>query len=185
MSAPLDELYLEWLYEQVAVPDFHDKDLTWWKLLKILYRKEFFWDEVHIPNDENRAADGIALRGKFLMRNDISSADPEWLEMGCSVLEMMIALAQRIEFKVDSGQAYFWFWTMIGNVGLIGYSDERRFTKRLLERIDNILEDIINRNYEPSGLGGFFPLRYTRYDQRDRELWYQMNEFVLEQQLAG
>lgn len=185
MSAPLDELYFQWLYKQVAAPEFHDKDLTYWKLLKVLYQKEFFWDEQKVPNDENRAGDGTALRGTFLMRNGISSADPEWLEMGCSMLEMLIALARRIEFEVDSGSAYFWFWTMLDNIGLAGYSDERRFTKRLLYRIDSILEDVINRNYEPSGLGGLFPLRETRYDQRERELLYQMSEFIMEHRLAG
>lgn len=185
MSAPLDELYFQWLYGMVAAPGFHDKDLTYWKLLRVLYQKEFFWDEVHVPNDENRASDGIALRGEFLMRNDISFADPDWLDMNCSMLEMVIALARRIEFEAFAGSAYFWFWTMLDNLGLTGYSDERRFTKRLLYRIDCILEDVINRNYEPTGLGGLFPLRDPRHDQRERELWYQMNDFVLELEMAG
>jgi len=183
MSAPLDELYLSWLYEQVAVPEFHDRDLTYWKLLKILYQKPFEWDVV--KNDENRASDGIALRGQFILRKQIEEADPNWLEMDCSMLELMVGIAKRLEFEVGYGGAHYWFWVMMDNIGLIGFSDEKRFTKRQVARIESILDDVIERNYEPNGVGGLFPLKHSRYDQRKRELWYQMNDFILEKELAG
>jgi hypothetical protein len=183
-SGPLDELYLRWLYEQVAVPEYDDRDLTYWKILKVLYKKEFVW-VVANPNDENRIRDGIALRTEFLESRGISDADPVWIELGCSMLELMVGLAKRLEFMAENGKAHYWFWMLMDNIGLIGYNDERRFTGRLIDRIDDILDDVIYRNYEPSGHGGFFPLNKPRHDQRDRELWYQMCDYVLEKELAG
>lgn len=184
MSAPLDELYFQWLYEQVADPEFKDRELTYWKLLKILFQKEFVW---RIANDENRGHDGVALRVQFLREKEIDpdEVDPHWMDIGCSMLELMVGLARRLEFEVDKGKAHYWFWILMDNIGLSGYNDGRRFTVRLQDRIEDILNDVIYRNYEPSGLGGFFPLQSTRWDQRKRELWYQMSEYILERELAG
>jgi hypothetical protein len=184
MSEPLDELYFKWLYEQVAVSGFNDRDLTYWKVLKVLFTKEFIWVP-DIVNDENRIADGKALRSKFLMAESIYDVDPDWMAVGCSVLELMVGLSRRLEFEADKGKAHYWFWVLLENIGLSGYSDERRFTRRLLDRIDDILDGIIYRNYEQSGLGGFFPLQNSRYDQRYRELWYQMCDYIMEKELAG
>jgi hypothetical protein len=182
MQAPLDELYFKWLYEQVAAPDFHGKDLTYWKLLKILYQKNIIW---FVPNDENRIQDGVDLRKKFILQENIIDPDPEWLDMDCSFLELMVGLANRLAFMADNGEAYYWFWVMMDNIGLIGYSDERRYTQRLTDRINSILDEVICRTYEPSGLGGFFPLREPRHDQRKRELWYQMSDYIMERELVA
>lgn len=182
MSAPLDELYLRWLYEQVATSEFDDRDLTYWKILKILYQKEFVWI---IANDENRIHDGIALRSEFLHAAHILEVDREWYELGCSMLELMVGLAQRMEWNSDKGEAHYWFWILMENIGFLGYSDHRRFTKHRIQLIDDILDGIIYRNYEASGLGGFFPIKNSRHDQRQRELWYQMSDYIVEQELAG
>lgn len=184
MGVPLDELYFRWLYEQVAVSKFEDKDLTYWKVLKVLFTKEFVWVPDFV-SDKNRIQDGIALRMDFLNESDIHDVDPDWMGEGCSMLELMVGLARRLEFQADDGKTHYWFWILMENIGLSGYSDERRFTRRLLDRIDDILDGLIYRNYEPSGLGGFFPLRDPRRDQRDRELWHQMCDYILERGLAG
>lgn len=184
MDRPLDELYLEWLYEQVAVSRFDDRGLTYWKLFGILYKTEFVWVEA---NDENRIHDGVALRDRFLEEKGIEpgDVDPDWLDLGCSVLELMVSLAFRMEFETARGKAHYWFWIFLENIGLSGYSDIRRFTKGQVARIESILNDLVYRNYLPSGQGGFFPLESTRYDQRKREIWYQMSEYIWEKNLAG
>jgi hypothetical protein len=184
MSEPLDELYFRWLYEQVAVSKIRERDLTYWKVLKILFTTEFVWVN-EVINDENRIHDGLALRSKFIEAEGIDDVDPDWLTQGCSVLELMVGLSRRMEFEADEGKAYYWFWVLMENIGLDGYSDDKRFTKRAITRVENILEDLIHRNYESSGLGGFFPLQDSHHDQRDRELWYQMNDYILERELAG
>lgn len=183
-SEPLDELYFRWLYGRVAVSEIEDRDLTYWKVLKVLFTKEFVWIP-HIVNDENRVKDGKALRLQFLESEGIEEVDPDWMAEGCSVLELMVGLSRRFEFEADKGKAHYWFWVLLENLGLGGYSDDRRFTKRLLARIDDILDDLIDRKYEPSGLGGFFPLQEPLHDQRDRELYVQMSDYILEKELAG
>lgn len=179
MSEPLDELYLKWLYEQVAVPDFEDKNLTYWKLFQVLFKKEFVWI---VPNDENRIENGKALRIEFLDDYGISDVDPHWMELGCSVLELMVGLSRHLEFEANKGKAYYWFWILLENLGLSNYNDNRRLPRR---QVDDVLTDLIFRTYEPSGRGGLFPLEDPRHDQRKRELWYQMSDYILERELAG
>lgn len=189
MDDPLDRLYLEWLYEKVAVTEYEDRDLTYWKVLQILFMKEFVWV---VANDENRVHDGVALRSEFLdtvaasADTDLDRSDYEdWASAGCSMLELMVGLSRRLEFEANKGKAHYWFWVLMENIGLSGFSDHKRFTKRLINRIDDILDEVIHRNYEPSGLGGFFPMEDTHWDQRKRELWYQMSEYLWERRLSG
>ena len=47
---------------------------------------------------------------------------------------------------------------------------------------EEVLDAVIFRNYEYDGRGGLFPLRYPDRDQRDEELWSQLNAYLLEQE---
>lgn len=179
-SEPLDELYLKWLYRQVADPD---QDLTFWNVLRILFTTEFVWI---VPNDENRISDGKALREEFLDTQGIRLRRSElhWIELGCSMLELMVGLARRLEYEADRGRAHYWFWILMENIGLSeeNVNDSCMFSE---EDVRDVLEMVIQRYYEPNGHGGFFPLENPRDDQRTIELWYQLSEYVLEQGLAG
>lgn len=181
-SEPLDELYFKWLYSQVADPEIQEPRLTYWGVLNVLFRKEFVWVD-SVVNDENRIKDGRALRIEFVESQgwSVSDVDSEWIGWGCSMLELMVGLARRLEF-LAGGTPHYWFWVMMENIGLSGYNDRRRLPKR---HIDDVLNIVIFRNYTASGLGGFFPLQHPGEDQRDIELWEQMNRYVLEQSLAG
>lgn len=170
---PLDELFLKWLYSQVADPKIHDPSLTYWKLLRHLYTKEFVW---LVPNDDNRLEDGKDLRLEFIHSQGIEDAEIGWIEIGCSVLELMLGLARRLSFEAD-GEPYYWFWQLVENIGLIRFNDRRMYPRR---RVDNILDDVILRQYDADGQGGFFPLRDPPEDQRQVELWYQLSAYVLE-----
>lgn len=178
MSEPLDELYFQWLYKQVADPDIQDSSLTYWKVLRVLFTKEFVW---RVPNDDNRIQDGKALRLEFLDDQGIPEVDSNWIELGCSFLELMVGLSRRLSFEAD-GEPHYWFWDLMENLGLKGYNDRRRLPRR---KIDDDLNRVIFRNYEPNGWGGFFPLKNPAQDQRKRELWYQMSDYILERELAG
>ena len=174
MSAQLDESYFAWLYKQVADPEVPDGPLTYWRLLKILFKKEFV---AVVEYDENRIEDGKALRIRFLEEEGLPiDVDPDWMSLGCSFLELMIGLAQRLEFEAD-GTVHYWFWKLMSNIGLDGYHDRRRLSRT---HIDNVLEDVIHRHYSPAGEGGFFPLQYPCTDQRIVELWDQLSAYVLE-----
>jgi hypothetical protein len=170
---PLDELYLIWLYSQVADPDLTDPSLTFWKILRELYKKEFVWT---IPNDDNRLEDGKALRQEFIYDEGLSRVDRDWVELGCSVLEVMVGLSRRLSFEAD-GEPYYWFWNLMENLNLHQYSDDRRLLKHHVEKA---LTQVIFRTYEKNGRGGFFPLKYPKKDQRKVELWDQISAYVLE-----
>jgi hypothetical protein len=173
-NQPLDERYFVWLYGQVADPDIENPSLTYWKILKVLFTREFTWI---IPNDDNRSEDGKALRFEFMQDLLLDEVDEDWMDLGCSMLELMVGLSRRLAFEAD-GEPHYWFWRLMENLGLQRYSDNRRLLRR---RIDAVLDTVIQRTYKPNGEGGFFPLRETEQDQRQVELWYQLSAYVLEQ----
>lgn len=178
MQEPLDESYFKWLYGQVADPDIHDRDLTFWRLLKILFVKEF---RPLVPFDENRAADGKALRAEFLETQGVpdSEVDLSWMELECSVFELLVGLSRRMAFEVG-GEPHYWFWHMMENLALADLNDRRRFTTN---RVQRVLTRFVEREYEPDGRGGLFPLKNPTSDQRKEELWRQMGDYILEQGL--
>lgn len=98
--------------------------------------------------------------------------------LGCSMLEMLIALCHRISFESDR-TAGDWFWKLMQNLELRDYTDNK-FNRQTEEHIDECLDRVINRTYEPTGRGGLFPLAAAMQDQRNVEIWYQMSAYLLE-----
>lgn len=178
MSEPLDERYFKWLYEKVADPNVNDRTLTYWNVLRVLFTTEFVW---LISNDENRVHDGKALRLHFVEEQSVHDADPNWTDLGCSMFEMMLGLAERLAFVAD-GEPHYWFWTLMSNVGFAHYNDASSFRR---EEIVEIIDRVIFRFYDRDGKGGFFPLRNAdpSWDMRNVEIWQQMNLYVQEQLL--
>lgn len=95
---------------------------------------------------------------------------------GCSFLEMMIAISHRLSFETDR-RPKWWFWHLMKNLGLENYSDDMPFTQ---DEVDETLDRVIWRTYSPDGKGGLFPLEDPQHDQRQVELWYQLNAYLLE-----
>jgi hypothetical protein len=106
-----------------------------------------------IPNDDNRVIDGADLRNVFL--NEIS-----------------------VGF-LDGGGPADWAWRLIENLDLHKMWDPLSSRKR--ETIDDKLDVLIWRRYEPDGNGGFFPLAFPDRNQLKEELWHQMNSYLAEQ----
>lgn len=172
MNQPLDDLYLTWLYNHIADSEDTNKSRSFWKLARQLYIKEFIW---WVPNDDNRVEDGKYLREIFIDDQHLENVDPDWLELDCSMLEMLIGLSMRLSF-LGEGEPIDWFWRLIDNVGL-RYSDRGNYPESF---INEVLDNIIWRVYKFSGSGGLFPLRHPERDQREVEIWYQMNAYLLE-----
>jgi hypothetical protein len=106
------------------------------------------------------------------------------MELECSVLEMLIALSRWLFFETDTGEPRDWFWHMIENLGLTAdRCNDKIYDNLLREEIDSTLNRLIMRTYSPSGQGGLFPLSHERQDQRHVELWYQLNAYLLENNL--
>lgn len=127
-----------------------------------------------IPNDVNRADDGISLRHRFALIYGYEN-ESDYLNEPCSVLEMLIALAIRCEEDIMDDPRYGdrtkqWFWQMIVNLGLGAMTDDRFDRGYVLDRINIFL----NREYEPNGEGGLFTIHDCEHDLRDVEIWYQL-----------
>lgn len=173
MSAPLDELYFTWLCDQVGSVESRSPSQSYWRMLKQLYTKEFVWV---VGNDGNRASDGKDLRHEFIDQEGVRRVDRNWMRLGCSMLELFVSLSRWLAFEAG-GEAHIWFWTLIENVGLEKYNDAARGSH---DEIDEILERIIFRTYDRTGRGGLFPMLRSQKDQREIELWYQLNEYLIE-----
>ena len=173
MNKPLDELYLVWLYSQFGNPNSRNRRTRFMKLARQLYCTEFVW---FIPNDDSRLEDGRQLRIEFLHEAEIPEVDPDWMELGCSFLELMIGLARRLAFQTD-GQQDDWFWTLLENIGLHEYNDANDWPP---EEVTEVTDRVIWRRYGYDGHGGFFPLEKAERDQTKVELWYQLSAYVIE-----
>jgi hypothetical protein len=174
MAATLDEQYLHWLYSQTGSTRLTNPDRTYWCLLRQLFVKDFIWI---IPNDDNRAEDGKELRREFARVLHVDISEPDWWNMGCSVLEMLVGVSRRLSFE-SSGQPRVWFWRLLENLGISQYNDSTYPGHE--QEINERLDDLIFRTYHPDGTGGLFPLAYPTADQRDVEIWYQLNAYLIE-----
>lgn len=160
-----------------------DERATYHKLLHQLYKEELF-DNFTVANDCNRALDGMELRNDWCTQNDQPSI--EWNEEvdTCSFFEMMCGLAMRLEFEAWDVNSYvnytapFWFWILAANVGLTKYTDDYYDCNpdESVRGVHDICVTVNDRTYEPNGHGGFFPIEDPC--QRDRELWYQMDNYI-------
>jgi hypothetical protein len=174
---PIDDRYFEWLYGQVAAVRNRNPARSYWALCRQLYAREFVW---FVPNDDNRVEDGKELRIEFMNEQDPGPADPAWMELGCSMLEMLIGLARRAAFQ-DGDNTIEWFWRFVDNIGLTDYTDEVMERDRGTQiDVEVALEQVIFRTYAPNGVGGLFPLQHAREDQRGVELIYQLYAYINE-----
>lgn len=166
------EDYLRWLEPQLQ-DEYGRPDKTYSDLLNVMAEQEFAYI---VPMDDNRIADGLYLRVEFA--NEFHVAQRRMEQLGpCSFLEVLIALSRRLAF-IAGGQAPGWAWQLLGNLELQRMSDPLSRAKR--NKVQEIMNNVIQRKYSPDGTGGFFPLAWSDDDQTQIELWYQMNTYVEE-----
>lgn len=177
MARKVEEAYFAWLCDHINVNYGKFTRKTYSGLFRHLHGKEFVWI---VPNDDNRLEDALDIRYAFLDETGIR--DSGNLLMGIppfSILEVMVALSRRLHF-MDDWLPVNWSWKLIENLGLDLMHDP--LTTRQDERIEEILETLIWRNYEPDGNGGFFPLEFPNENQTKVEIWYQMAAYLGEKQ---
>ena len=170
----LDERYFKWLYSLVEHEDSRDPSRSFLTLCEVMHRKPFTW---LVDFDDNRAEYGKDLRTIFLDETDLD-ADNKWLEMECSIFEMLVALAEEAAFQTEDNP-HNWFWIFINNLGLNEYSDDV-YNDSVHSSVVATLRRFIYREYKPDGRGGLFPLRNPKEDQREVELWYQLSAYLIE-----
>lgn len=169
--------YFAWLLGLIS----EDCDYDPWNyepLLRLLYSREFYWDR-NIPLDENRSFDGKDLRIRYVDDNQLLNQEHilDILEGPCTVLEMLIGLAVRIEVHIMSNSEYGnrtgeWFFDMLDNMGLLENTD---FGSINLTKANHIIDVFLNRDYDANGKGGLFYIQNSTKDLRKAEIWYQMN----------
>lgn len=176
MDEPIEETYFNWLYSKVASVAVPTPSLTYYTLMRDLHSTEFVWILV---GDDNRAEDGLDLRKEFLREAQLGQ-EPAWLNIPCSVLEMLIAFARKAAFQTDQNLRT-WFWVFLDNLGLAQLTDAR---SRVTERVYEIMNEFVWRTYAPNGQGGLFPIKNPSHDQREIQIWYQFCEYLVDLEYA-
>lgn len=188
------DIYLRWL---IGIVDSPDTSMDRYSLLyDQLLSTEFTWDNSKrngLYLDSNRAQDGLALRSEFCDDNpeftlsDLSHILPTQTQ--CSVLEMMVAFASRIDEQImwdsqEGDRAWLWFRYMLQSLDCSMY-DNNNFSKLGVTRKINIF---LRHQYKSNGRGGLFYLsgnpddiiRYFEWipnfklAMNDLQLWEQM-----------
>lgn len=169
--------YFDWLKIQV---EFFDISIPHNQLLRRLYQNTFI---PMIERDQNRAYDGIALRDeapKLLVPEETINT----IDSPCSFLEFLIGLARRMNYiyaRPDEDRTQDCFWTLLRNLGL-DELDDSRYSDFVVadEMVDAAVSRVNERTFETNGYGGLFPLEHPRINQRNVEIWYQMNQYMTE-----
>lgn len=169
IKPPLDEQYFLFLCSKVD----HDEERDFYGLLKQLHSIEFSEDTFKvIANDVNRIGDGLDVRDGF------ENGD---IEGPCSFLEFLIGLSYRIEDVIGIPYEES-FWEMIDNLDLLEFDDDHLDLGEC-GTVDDTITIFLNRRYARNGVGGLFPLRNPKEDQRKVEVWYQMQAYLIENYL--
>lgn len=165
--------YFSWLLDIVMYQEMKRSGRNYNRLLRTMRDKQFIWT---VDNDVNRAQDGKYLRYTF--KEETGFTDE--IKGACNFLEMCIGLAVRMNdviFEPDpSYRPARWFWMMMENCGLDKFTDEE-FDPLV---VNKIMDRVMLRRYSKTGKGGFFPLKYPKKDQTEVEIWYQMQQYVME-----
>lgn len=171
----LSQAYYEWL-----VYDILSSRPNWFPILKVLHSRDY------VPimiMDDSRAKDGVNMRDIYMSKVNntyavVQGSNP-WVDIPCSMLEMMIAFAIRIkeEFYSEYDDIFdmttIIFSSFMSSLGI----DTETITE---EELNIIINNFICRNYDPSGKGSLFNLsgKTLDIDWRDPPIWNQMLAWV-------
>lgn len=164
----LEQRYYEWLTG--LIPGWTERYSI---LIRHLYETPF---RVTLLMDENRVGDGLSMRARFVWAAGLGSIERDILkrQRPCSVLEVMIGLAQRFEeeymTQYTEDTINNWFSPMISSLGLQNY-DDQHFD---LYGFDRIMQTFLDRAYFPDGRGSLFYIPGTKDDMKYTEIWKQM-----------
>lgn len=165
--------YFDYLLDRVGVSRRDREDYS--MLFDYLYLAPFRWS---IGNDMNREMDGFALREEYFDEIGDSVDNSEINYRGCTVLEMMVALAEKIEFNImgepDNDEPVRWIWVMIKNLGLNKYDD----LNWDCDNVDYIVQKWLDRRFEKNGEGSIFPVKDREKNYRRVEIWFQMCQYL-------
>lgn len=163
--------YVEWLKHHNCNLDRHNQyNLLFRDLSSTIF-------ESLIDFDDNRVYETLAFRDEY-------DGDPGMFPEYVSMLEIIRCMAIKCEeltFDASNNESRTeWFWQLLSNVGLDKFSDDVYHDHGGGDAVKTILNKIIQRKYKSNGEGGLYPMKRTVLNQRNVDLWYQMNEYVIE-----
>lgn len=153
----------------------------------------FLFNAMFIPimeMDISRVNDAIDLRYRFADETNTPysaiGSDLNTENGTCNMLEMMVALALRMEEHIMSDEAYGnrtgqWFWQMVLSLGFVNVDDSQ---------FDEVAASIVvdkfnNRDYAPDGSGSLFTIPNSISDMRKIDIWYQMQYWINTNYIGG
>lgn len=187
-NSKAQRMYFNWLIHKVSLDNLFGRSYT--HLAYVLHRMIFYWSN---DLDGNRSSDGIRLREEWRERIEeeiyaqeepIPVIDTD-LDLGpCTVLEMMVALASRIENDImqednKGNRTPVWFYHMIRNLGLLNCDDDHIFDS-IDEYIRDVVRKMLFRQYTADGNGSLFPLFRRCEDRREVDIWWQAQHWLAE-----
>ena len=167
------EEYFDWLYSLAM-----GKDENYIVLCEFLDSIDF---EYVNPMDSNRYEDGVTMRYRFAYDKSLPRAAiaGEIDNKQCSIFEMMVALAVRIEEDVMEDSSHedrtsLWFKDMLKSLTLDDMTN-RNFDR---DRAEKVIDAFLLRRYQQNGRGGLFTVNDAPGDMRRAEIWYQAMWYV-------
>lgn len=167
MYAEIDgDEYFGWLWERTGLGSYYCR------LMAALFTTPYV---PRLTDDVNRWEDGACLVDIFCEETgiDIGPSDEDDAPE-CSVLEMLVALAERIDTELIEGEPTnsspkYWLCMMLSNLGILQMTD-RYFEEEVVEeRIDEWMNRGIRYLFPPVG----------NYDQRRVSEWERVNRWLL------
>lgn len=173
--------YFSWLYNLIR----HPRSKAYYtKLCMVMHETNF---RAYVPNDDNRAQDGLDLRQLFIEEGRLDESHLEvqyFLKGECTFFEMLVALSRRMndltyDLISDQDKAHVWFYKILANTGLDKFDDSSSRYPELgpvqEAEVCDTLCAILDRTYDKSGTGSLFPLKRRHpQDMRETEIWYQL-----------
>ena len=167
----MEHAYFKWLIE--SIDPKHMIGNGYQPVFEMLFDTDYRWTK-RFPDDENRARDGLALRERFAEIKGVDVSEIGLSGKPCSCLEMLVALATRIEFEILSmpgdENVPKWFWRFMDGLGLLPTNPMIKDPNYVSERLNIWLD----RKYERDGSGGIFVIDNHYFDMRKMTIWKQM-----------
>ena len=175
-----------WLSYQIWLMNYiHFRYEGYQKLVHLLWNTPF--EGKLIGFDENWIANGLFLRGYFERQTGKNLGI--FKDHSCTVMEVLIAISMRIEEYIGYESASETLWELLENLGLDKFRDKKSehpdtpdtfLTLFDSKNVRKILDIWMQRKYDKNGKGGIFPLKNTKRDQKQVEMWSQLNEYYHE-----
>lgn len=177
MTRITNDPYFEWLYRISGLMEHGSYQLLAAQLHQIPFKPV-----MAIDNDANRANDGLYLRVQFIERYGVHGSSAS--RGVCTMLEFLVGLAKRMNFLMsgenEQGKTKHYFWCMIQNLRLTKLDDESFYILKGEFFVEEAINRVLERTYDFDGNGGLFPVKNSQNDQRHIEIWYQMQQWLLE-----